>query len=102
MDNAHLEALKRIYGGPMSEQQVELLRDMQAFIDFCIDNGLSFNTAVGTIAHDSNGVLAPDGMFERGIFRPKVHGYQKIVSQIADDATALAADPQLHEDVVRE
>lgn len=99
MDSAQLEAMKRIYGGPMSEREVELLRDMQAFIEFCIDNGLSFTTAVGTIAHDANGILAPGEMFERGILLPKVHGYQKILARTTADASAMGTDAQLQKEL---
>lgn len=99
MDNQQLEALKRIYGGTMSQKEVDLLRDVQAFIDFCIDNGLSFRTAIGTIAHDANGVLAPGEMFDRGIFAPKTAGYRKIVSQLDEQMAGMASDAQLQKEL---
>src|SRR6266511_4198787 len=98
MDKAQVEALKRVYGGPMSQREIDLLRDLQAFIDFCIDNGLSFHSAMGTIAHDENGILAPGEMFDGGIFTPKVAEYRKIVSQLGEDIAAMASDAQLQKE----
>lgn len=99
MDKLKLEALKRTFGGSMSQQEIDLLRDAQAFIDFCIENGLSFRSAVGNLAHDANGILAPGDMFERGVFVPKVKGYRRVMSQLAEDAAALGSDPQLQKEL---
>jgi len=66
----------------MTEREVELLRDMQSFLKFCIENGMSFATAIGTLNHDVNG-LGRYGLFNledalRDGFLPKVTGYSKL------------------------
>lgn len=80
MDTKHLDGLRQRFAGPMTSKEIELLRDMQGFIDFSIRNGLSFALVVGTLGQDVNG-LARHG-FDldaiRGDFLPKVSGYSKI------------------------
>jgi hypothetical protein len=90
MDKAHLENLKRILGGPISESERQLLEDIKAFIDFSIDNGFSFQTVMGTLAHDANGVLAGDAYF-----RPKTAGYARINAEMANEMAAIAHDPTM-------
>jgi hypothetical protein len=67
----------------MSGAEIELLRDMQAFMDFAIRNGLSFALVVSTLGHDVNG-LARHGLdletASKEGFGPKVKGYSKIDS----------------------
>jgi hypothetical protein len=86
MHETLVENLKRHYVGPMEENDVAFLRDMQAFLEFCIENGLSMQIALSTIAHDVNGLLRQ----EHG-FSPKVTGYAKIV----EDLQAAGKDPEL-------
>lgn len=99
MNQARVDAMKQLFGGSMTERELNLLLDMQAFITFCIENGLSFRTAVGTIGHDVNGILAPGDMFERGIFAPKVGGYQKVLSELSQEMAAMGADAELQKDL---
>lgn len=78
--------------GLLDGEQIALLRDMQAFIDFGIRNNLNFLTIIGTLGHDVNG-MARYGFdlkaAERDAFLPKVSGYAKIgpedVGQGTDD-----------------
>jgi hypothetical protein len=95
MNAAHVDALKRIYGGPISERELKILHDVQAFIDFAIRNGFSFRSIMGVLAHDANGVIAQDEMFEKGIFRPMVEGYTEINADAAEEADAMGQDPSL-------
>lgn len=78
MDRNHIDALRRTYGGPMSEEEVKFLRDIQGFIDFGIRNGLSFPLVVGTLSHDVSG-LARLGFSldakQAGFFAPKTSGF---------------------------
>lgn len=89
MDQTHVESLRRTYGGPMTEEQIVLLRDMEAFIEFCIENGLGFHAAVGTLAHDVNGILTHQ---DAAWFQPKVSGYARIRRQLREDVESMAAD----------
>ena len=52
----HVDELRKTYSGPMSTEEVEVLRDIEAFIAFAIRNGLSFPMVVGTLGHDVNGL----------------------------------------------
>ena len=72
-----VERLKQFYSGPMSEHEVEIVRDMQAFLEFCLENGLSSQVAFGTLAHDVGGLLRQ----ETG-FLPKVAGYTRILNDL--------------------
>lgn len=56
IDSGHVEELRKAYSGPMSEEEVEILHDIEAFIAFAIRNGLSFPMVVGTLGHDINGL----------------------------------------------
>jgi hypothetical protein len=87
------DRLRKHFAGPMSEAEVDFLRDAQAFIEFGIRNGLSFPAVVANLGHDFN-ELARD-MFDlsaakaRGFF-PKVTGYSKVTSEDFGDSE----DPQ--------
>lgn len=78
MDRSHIEALRRTYGGPMTEKEVEFLRDVQGFIEYGIRNGLSFPLILGTLGHDVNGMArfgySLDEM-QAGFFAPKTGGF---------------------------
>jgi hypothetical protein len=86
MDTKLKEALTS-YGGPLSEQQVQTLRDMQGWIEYCISNGLSMKSALGVLAHDVNGILA-----ETPFLLPKVTGYAKYRSETEDLSDMAGSD----------
>ncbi len=75
------EQIQKHFTGPMTEEEVRFLRDVQGFIEFAIRNGLSFPVVVAAVGYDMN-ELARD-LFDlpqakvRG-FRPKVDGYCEI------------------------
>ena len=96
----NLKRLKRMYPGPMNEKQIAFLRDLQAFIDVSIENGLSFRGTIGPIFHDVNGILAPDNYFERGIFVPKIAGYLEKKTALASELAAMEHDPSMSPDHV--
>ncbi len=54
------EQLQKQWSGPMNEAEVALLKDVQAFIEFALRNGLTFPMVMSTLAHDVNEV-ARDG-----------------------------------------
>ena len=84
-----VERLKAMFGGAMSEEEVQFLRDVQGFIEFCVRNGLSFPVVVTTIGHDING-LAKNGfaLTSDDGFLPKVTGYAKLnAADIGDPET---------------
>jgi len=91
MDKAKIEALKNAFGGPMTPEQGAKLRDMQAWVDFCIDNGINFLTAVSTLAHDVNGLLQYQ---EADWFRPKTHGYAEKMANLTAELTEMANEDQ--------
>ena len=86
--------LPQQYVGPMSEKQVALLRDMQAFIDAAIDNGLSFATTLGVLSHDVNNI-ARYGWDLQGAdkdgFTPNVTGYTELTE---DSVGAVREDEE--------
>jgi hypothetical protein len=99
MKKAQIEALKRQDpGSPMNDEQISLLRDIQAFLDFCILNGLSFRSAMGALAHDVNGILAPDDYFGKGIFTPKVKGYALAWPETLSEMATMATDPAMKQE----
>jgi hypothetical protein len=89
MEQSHIEALKRTFGGSMSQEQVAALRDMQAWIEFCIENGISFLATVSTLAHDVNGILTHQ---DAKWFVPKTRGYAKIMSELPGQLAEMARD----------
>ena len=99
MDASQVDTLRQPYSGPMTEEQVSLLRDMQAFIDYCIDNGLSFHAVVGNLAHDVNGILTHQ---DAKWFLPKVRGFAARKIQTARLALEMADDPEVRRDAGRE
>ncbi|MEA2709467.1 MAG: hypothetical protein QOF78_2068 [Phycisphaerales bacterium] len=86
MDTKLKDAL-RSYGGPLTPEQLQVLRDMQGWIEYCISNGLSLKSALGVLAHDVNGLVA-----EVPFLKPKVTGYAKYRTEI-EDLSDLANDP---------
>ena len=90
MNTPHIDSLKRLYGGPMSAEQTAILRDLKAFIDFCIENGLSFPLALGTIAHDVSGLTRSEPAFT-----PQTKGYSKVLEELR----AAKTDPTLQKEL---
>jgi hypothetical protein len=86
----HVEGLKRVWGGPMTEKEVAFLRDLQSFIEFCIRNGLSFPLTLSTIGHDVNNLMR-----EEICFTPKVTGYAKIMQDLEN----VRNDPELQREL---
>jgi hypothetical protein len=81
MQHEHVaEMLKNASHAPMSESEVVFLRDVQAFIDFAIRNGLSFQSAMTYLSHDWNEYAKYGFDFEtvanKG-FYPKVSGFSE-------------------------
>ena len=78
-DSIHADELRKTYSGPMSAEEEEILRDIQAFIAFAIRNGLSFPMVVGTLGHDVNGIARSGfdlaAMRSAGV-QPKVTRYR--------------------------
>lgn len=81
MSSKWLERMKDAHRGPMSPAELKVLRDMQAFVDFAIRNGLSFPLVMGTLAHDVNG-LARYGFdltaSKSDFFLPRVTSYAEL------------------------
>jgi hypothetical protein len=80
----HAERLKKSWAGPMSQQEIEFLRDVQGFIEFAIRNGLSFPMVVGALGHDVNSLAqhAFDLNATKATgFHPKVTGYSKLMAE---------------------
>ncbi|MDQ3332532.1 MAG: hypothetical protein M3552_18100 [Planctomycetota bacterium] len=78
--------------GLLDDDQVALLRDTQAFIEFGIRNNLNFLTIMAALGHDLNGLHRYGFDLEaakRDAFTPKVSGYSEVsandVGQGTDD-----------------
>lgn len=91
MDTKLKNALKS-YGGPLAPEQIDLLRDVQGWIEYCIANGYSLKSTLGVLAHDVNGILA-DAPF----LTPKVRGYAKHLRHL-EDLTELGDEPDPNAD----
>lgn len=72
---------KRLFKGPMSDEETELLEDISGFVTWAIRNGMSFPQAIATIAHDVNRISQLGFSLEatrREDFQPKVTGYSDV------------------------
>jgi len=81
VDASQLEKIRQRFAGPMSNAEADVLRDIHAFIDFAMHNGLSFAFVMGALAHDSNGFARFGFDLEAATadgFKPKVSGYAHI------------------------
>jgi len=79
-----IESLKKIYGGPMTPAEIELLNDMKGLIDVAVRNGLSFALVIGTLSHDVNGLARYGFDLDRATadcFLPKVTGYAQVTPE---------------------
>ena len=76
-----VEGLRKRFDGPMSEAEIELLRDFQGVIDFAIRNGLSFALVFSILSHDLNGIVQHGFSLEdakKSGFLPKAAGWAKL------------------------
>lgn len=62
MVSDRIEAIRKSWGGPMSKEEIEYLRNTQAFIEFAINNGLSFSFAMVGLRTTSMGCSAMDSI----------------------------------------
>lgn len=87
------ERLREHFSGPMTTEEIDLLRDFQGLIEFGIQNGLNFAVIASALGHDIN-EIAREGFDltkakSRG-FLPKATGYSKIS---ADDFGETEEEP---------
>jgi predicted HD phosphohydrolase len=86
VDSQDLEALRKRFGGPMSSAEIEMLHDMQAFIDVAIRNGASFAFVMANLGHDVNAIVTRYGFDLESAtadgFKPKVTGYSKVDADV--------------------
>ena len=73
--------------GPMTAEEIETLRNLQGSIDHCIENGLTFQTAIRTLAHDLQAIRS--GLPERWTD----------VAGIAAELEAMANDPEIQREL---
>jgi hypothetical protein len=76
-----IENLRKAFDGPMSDAELELLRDFQGFIDSAIRNGLSFPLVLSILSHDINRIVHDGSSLEaarRNGFLPKATGWAKL------------------------
>jgi hypothetical protein len=90
--NTNVKEAMRAYGGPLTPEQMQLLRDLEGWIEYCISNGFSLKSTLGPIAHDVNGLLA-----ETPLLKPQVTGYRKYLTA-RDDLSELANEPNPNDD----
>jgi hypothetical protein len=78
------DRIRKDFEGPMSEEEIEFLRDAQAFIEFAIRNGLTFPIVAANLSHDFNNLLREGFKLSSANangFHPKVSGYSKLTSE---------------------
>jgi hypothetical protein len=78
------ERLRRQWSGPMTDAEIEFLRDVQGFIEFAIRNGLTFTTVMSGLLHDVNEVARTGLDYEKARshgFVPKVTGFSNVSSK---------------------
>ncbi|MGO9919690.1 MAG: hypothetical protein ACLQIB_33980 [Isosphaeraceae bacterium] len=78
LDADQLKALCHVNGGPMSEREVEFLRDIQGIIDYTIRNDLGLALVVGMLRHDLDGLVEYNFSLEAAdadCFLPTVSGF---------------------------
>ena len=79
-----VEKLRKGFDGPMSEDEIGLLRDFQGVIDFAIRNGLSFALVLSILSHDIHEIIHHGLSLEsarKDGFLPKATGWAKIGSE---------------------
>ena len=83
------EQLRRSFAGPMSEEDLRFLRDMQGFIEFGIRNGLSFPAVAASLGHDLNEVARAGfdlGAAKRTGVALRVAGYSAVTAEMFGEA----------------
>ena len=65
----------------MSAEEIDFLRDAQAFIEFAIRNGLTFPLVAANLARDFSNLSREGFDLSAKRFLPKVTGYSKITSE---------------------
>jgi hypothetical protein len=75
------------YTGPMSAEQIQALRGLQAYIDHCIEDGLTFRTALRDLAQDINAILGGSP------------GRLKGPARFAEEMRAMADDPEIQREL---
>ncbi len=84
MDKQKIDEIRQQFGGPISENERQVLEDVKAFIEFALRNGLSFHSIVSIIGHDVNGLYRYGFDLteaEKDAFVPKTCGYSKITEE---------------------
>ena len=84
-----LESLQKIYGDPMTPAEIEVLRDIEGFINFAIRNGLSFALVIGTLSHDVNKLARYGFDLDQANadgFELKVTGYSHITPEAVGES----------------
>jgi hypothetical protein len=79
---------ERLVDGPMSDVEIALLRDIQAFIEFAIRNGWGFVNVLSVLGHDVNGIVFHGANYEQALsrgFLPKVTGYSEVGADSVDE-----------------
>jgi hypothetical protein len=72
---------------PLSQREREYIQDSLGFIDFVERNGLEFDLAVRTVAHDLLGIME-QGTVDQALddcFLPKVAGYREYTPESVGD-----------------
>ncbi|MSU78332.1 MAG: hypothetical protein EXS16_09565 [Gemmataceae bacterium] len=89
------ERLRQNFSGPMTEEEIKFLRDIQAMIEFSIRNGLSFAVVCSTLGHDVNEIGRDLFDFQKAKargFRPKVSGSSELTSEAFGESPEEEAD----------
>ncbi len=88
----NIDEIRKHFGGPISEDEVQLLNDMKGFIEFSLRNGISFLSVMSNLGHDINGLLRYGFDLKeakRDGFLPKVTGF----SEIDEEAVGEVEEP---------
>ncbi len=75
------ERLKKHWTGPISLQELAFLHELQGFIEFAIDNGLSFPMVISALGHDVNEILRHGLKLDEALangFHPQTTGYREL------------------------
>ena len=56
----------------LTPEQVEVVEDMKAFLEFALNNNVSYWQIIGTLNHDTRGLIN-----EEPAFLPRTSGYSK-------------------------
>jgi len=87
LNTALLKGPSETGGGPITEEQLSLLRDFQGFIAYGIREGLSFNVILRMLRHDLEGLVSK----EPG-FLPRIKGMHA-------ELEAMARDPEVQREM---